>query len=822
MTVHSRILRLYCRIRILINIRVLERTGVDMKYFLVAILTVLAVCANAEWKTDFLHQYVDKRPAIEVRYTDGSRNGFEIDSECYKIKANLQSGSGQALSFLAIGRKNKSNNVLAGTGAYLRVKDSSGREYTSINTLSASRINIYRRGPYYIETHWLDITLTGTDNTSKAPIKGEIIFYSYPEKTHVGIKLHVTGEIKIAQAELVMPFKYEIDSTGLSASKVPYCDVASDKPEQSFRLMCPVENGVSELLADKNTLHSYIYNSDVAEVWKEGEIKTAYLEILPLDQHADGIRIESEMDAAGSVSVEAIGCSNVRYDSIRGCYAFQTDTKGGFTYHFNNPNDYETAPVVMSSKSGGKVYVMHETGINSGFVECGVVLENSGHMLPLTVQISKNFCGENEEPFYNPGDPSFSETIFPVHLQAGEQRKFTSLHLYQNWGNHELKQFSSLGAWMDYYHMSTGVTETTCYVPFLFGGPAGVNIADLRPMSQRMWDSQPQHDNVAGHSFLRYKDSGNVWHYLEYVGTTFRSTGPNWADMSLNYISDDGKVKLRADVFEVPQLDELRNFMHIRMDFDEGLEIADGDLARNLRIFNIATNVQALKYTTVACGGAAGKPAVAEIKFDNSFTIAGMPIDARGGFAAVYPEIRGANAYIIRNFKGMIGGKSIRPAASLYEEKNGNCTLMLTAVGKAGKTIKKDYIELDMFIMPYGGGGQDYLPAQKAAADFAVNAPKVTSIKRGKLISNFPTKIRLDSQGKAEFSVSGGTDRIPIIVEGAKNYTSLRIYDSEGRRIEHSQPGDKDGYQVFVDRNGTFGYVFLVNADGKEHRYVVK
>lgn len=375
---------------------------------------------------------------------------------------------------------------------------------------------------------------------------------------------------------------------------------------------------------------------------------------------------------------------------------------------------------------------------------------------------------------------------------------------------------------MDYYHMSTGVTETTCYVPFLYGGPSGVNIADFRPMSQRMWDSQPQHDNVAGHSFLRYCDDKNVWHYLEYVGTTFRSTGPNWADMSLNYISDDGKAKFRVDVFELPQNDELRNFMHIRIDFKDKIKISQGDLSKYLRILNIATNVQELRYKTVACGGPTGDPLVKDIIFNNDFTISGSPVPAVGGYAAVYPEQRGANSFVLRNFNGRIGGKSIQPGVSMLGEANENCTLMLVPAGKYEDIEDGDWIETDLFIMPYGGGNQDYRPAQKASQDYAINTPKITSISKGSVINNFPTRIRLDKNGTAAFSLSGGMDRIPVIVEGAKDYKNLRIYDGEHKLIEHSAPGKKDGYQVFTDGKGRFGYVFLVTADGKEHSYFIE
>ncbi len=144
------------------------------------------------------------------------------------------------------------------------------------------------------------------------------------------------------------------------------------------------------------------------------------------------------------------------------------------------------------------------------------MLDKDGHPMPLVVQVSKNFAGEKEEKFYNPRDTPFSETYFPLYLEPGERTTLTSLHLYQNWGRHMTKHWSSLGAWMDYFHSSTGVTETTCYVPFKFAGIGGVSIADFRAMSQEtFWSGQPQHDNLAGHSFLSFYDGQN-WQHAKY------------------------------------------------------------------------------------------------------------------------------------------------------------------------------------------------------------------------------------------------------------------------------------------------------------------
>jgi hypothetical protein len=344
-------------------------------------------------------------------------------------------------------------------------------------------------------------------------------------------------------------------------------------------------------------------------------------------------------------------------------------------------------------------------------------------------------------------------------------------------------------------------------------------------MSGKMWDGQPQHDNVAGHSFLRYQEEDGKWHYIEYTGTTFRSAGPNWADMSMSYLSDDGKAKVTIDVFELPQTDELRNFIHMRIDFLKDINIKDGDMARNLRLINIASWVQGMRYTQLAYGGPTGEPKIVSIKLDDDFTARGAALPMENGFATAYPDKQGANAYIVRRFSGKICGEAVSPGVSLIGQKDGNTTLMLVPITKAKEIKAGDFLDIDLFLMPYGGDNQDWKPAQKAALDFGLNAPKVSSITVGSKISDFPTRIALNEDGIAEFSVTGGMNYIPIIVEGAKDYACQRIYlmdNNEKELLDHAQKAERDGYQVFAKDDGTFGFVFLVMADGKEHKYRVE
>jgi len=792
---------------------------------------------SSTWNEDFRHQPPSRRPMIEARYADASRTGLVIEAQRYTISVDLRSEDGQRIRDISISGDRGATSVLTGKGAYLELTDSHGTTYSSLNTKTPSRINIYRRGPYYIETHWLDIELSDSEG-KVAPIKGEVVFYSYPEKTHIGVTMHVTQSIEIKSAAMVIEMD-GLTCAGRARNKYGEIKVndfwlvrrAGNAP--SCALIYPVPRGLDDVVLEKIDhgirITHFIHNAESHRSenasWDSGSKKSGFLELFPLINSEVSAELEAEVTPILSSCFSATKGRALGYDPVRGCYKVQTDNPGGFAHHFENPNDYEIAEfAVHNLGQPRKIYIMHETRMHPGTVECGIVLDDEGWPLPIAVQTSKNFSCEIEEPFYNPQDTAFSETFFPLYLGEDEKRRLSSLHIYQNWGIHPLKQFSSLGAWMDYYHMSTGVTETTCYVPFLFGGLTGVHIADFRPMSQKMWESQPQHDNVAGHSFLRYLDARGIWHFIEYRRTLFRSTGPNWADVRMEYLSDDGKVRVTLDIFEVPQKDELRNFVRMRVDFLDDVDIKDGDFARNMRLLNIASWVQGMRYTHLAYGGPTGEASVVPIKLNDDFTLLGAVLPSPNGFAAIYPDVHGANAFMVSRFVGQLDGAEVLPGVSLIGQKNGDTVLMLVPITKAKTAKKDDYIEASIVLMPYGVGTQDWKPAQKLALDYGLNQPKVTQIACGTKLDDFPTRIRLDANGNAEFCIAGGMDYIPIIVEGAKDYHTLRLYNIDGEKyiIDQARPNHKDGYQVFVCDDGSFGSVFLVTTDGKEHRYKVE
>jgi len=372
-----------------------------------------------------------------------------------------------------------------------------------------------------------------------------------------------------------------------------------------------------------------------------------------------------------------------------------------------------------------------------------------------------------------------------------------------------VKQFSSLGAWMDYFHSSTGVTETTCYVPFKFAGLPGVDIADFRAMSQHaFWSGQPQHDNVAGHSFLWFHD-GAGWRYLAYRGTTYRSTGPNWMDIGFQYLSTDGAIHATVDSFELPQVDELRQFIHVRYDVLKPVTVPRA--RENFRALTAASWVQRLRYTRFEATGI--DDALLTFK-KNHFAVSGHPLPADNAFLAVYGDAKGGNAFVLRRWEGRAGGRAVGPAASVYCEKSGDTRLLLVADADELRLQPGDYFEFDAVIMPFGANDSADAARREAIA-YGSEGPRVVNVAQGEKVRDFPAVVRAQDN-RAEFTIQGGRDVVPVVVTGLNDYRWPRIYQrGEGawRPLPHARVGDLDGVQTFCGESGTFGAVFLVHSN---------
>lgn len=704
-----------------------------------------------QWAEDFKYQPISMRPGLEVNYTDSSRTAFNVLAQDYRLVGQLQK------PHLLIDDQNKE-------WLWMEMKNAEGKVFSTRYSNEKSRINLYRRGPYYCEIHWFDLQLAAEDSTL-LPLKGDLALYAYPEKILAEITWHALENFERASLNI----------KGIS----------------------PVTFNCPSISAGKKTSFAFpIFGED---------------EPLP--------------DASFNLLK---GKVPMKYNARKGYYVIGSETSNSFQKQFYEfPNRYETASfTIKNDEIARKIYICHESVVGGKIVEGGAVLNEEGHHMPIVVQVSKNFDGEKEEKFYNPLDTAFSETFFPLYLEPSEEMTLSSLHLYQNWGRHMTKHWSSLGAWMDYFHSSTGVTETTCYVPFKFAGIGGVSIADFRAMSQEsFWTTQPQHDNLAGHNFLSFYD-GKSWQHTKYESTIYRSTGPNWYDIQLNYISADGSIKITADIWETPQVDELRSFFNVKYEVLKSLTIEDAQA--NFRFLSVTSAIQRLRFNRFAASGVEDM----EIDFSKSpFPIKGVQLPAENAFVAEYGDStrnRGSNAIILREFSGPDGiGPAVTVQTGQYKNRfkrdNEKDTRLLIVPDKDKLELKPgDVFTIDGYWLPYGPRDDAKTP-QRETKLYARGLPNVTNISKGSVVSHLPIKIKAE-RNKAQFDIKGGKDLVPVIVTGLTEWRYPRIWKKEGgkwRMLSHARNSAHDGYQVFSEEDGKFGAVFLVSTDEKEQQLKV-
>lgn len=778
---------------------------------------------SADWAKDFEQQNPLTRPALESRYTSSNRDGFLIEASDYSISFTLDQQGGHRITSI-----DRDGMRLIDNG-YLTLQDTSGKIWSTLHASKASRVNLYRRGPYYHEVHWLDVAWQNAQG-AVIPVKGEIIFHCYPDHFRCAIVMHPIEAITLENLTFHMTFE------GMKPDKPTLNEFGPDT------LILEQPDGAAAWFPTTQPKGKMSYSSakTIALTWKvQSEALTSGFSnrltfgcgFIPLKKETGQINwdpLRAQVSPLNGQQLTLIEGLSFAHDPVRGDYTVASHNPGSFSYHYYEaPNGYlRTKARIRNDEIPRKIYLRHEVGSGSkGQVECGVVLDETDELVPILTQISKNFAGEKEEKFYNPEDTPFSEIIFPLHLNANETRTFSSLQLYQNWGNHPLKQFSSLGAWMDYYHMSTGVTETTCYVPFKFY--TGISIADLRGMSGTMWTSQPQHDNVGGHLFMEYypKDHPGKKVSLEYVGTDFHSTGPAWAHVTLNYLSEDERLKVSLEAFEFPQLDELRSFMRLRMEPLDDIPIEDW--ATDFRIMQIDTRTQSLRYQKITWTDANDQITTRDIDFNDTWTLKGEPLSKQAPTAVLWNSPKGNNAFIVEDWKGSIGGTPLEGLGISCEgRKDLNSNLVLHPLTDKKGWIKGDLLELDLFIMPFGKEHTDYHPAITERERYGLKPVKLTAQSHCVVLSTFPPRLRWMGD-HATFDLQGGYSDITVQVEGLPDFRNWNIQKKVGQHweeITHSNPRSKrpiggEGQQRYVGQDGQFGISFRLNLDSQNNRY---
>ena len=534
------------------------------------------------------------------------------------------------------------------------------------------------------------------------------------------------------------------------------------------------------------------------------------------------------------------------YDPIRGIYCFtslKSQSFGGAYY--NTPNQHNGVSFKITGDNRDRnIYVLayaHSTSL-----ECSAVLDENGLMLPIPVEVSKNFSHEFEVPKYSWGDICYSEAYIPIALKAEESKALTILHLYQNWGKYPLKQLSSIQYYSPYYHLSTGCTETNCIATHYVHGKDLWTLPDHRAMSAPLWAGDPQHTSGGNHYFLQYTDSdGNRW-ASENILNIIDSAGPTYADVDMTYLSDDGRIKVTYSHSEMPQTDENRTYYEISYEVLEGVSFKD--FSRDFSFYScdgfgpyeMIGYLDESNKSVVKANNATAEP-IEYVLGDNCpyFDMFKITTGAHGdpshpNYSTGYVNL----SFLIYNSEFIIGGKECNESFVIVNKNN----LLSLSLDLDEVTLKKgDKFSINAIIMPWGSQKTNYNTdtpdknVRDTRLDTLLNPVKPVAINNCEIIESvFVPKIRSLDGESAEFAIEGGQGNITFRVYGFKRMTAPKLYelidgqwvlidvssmntpDSKGNRHAY------DGYCIHYDGDGTFSYSFVTTIkDGAKRTFKV-
>ena len=554
------------------------------------------------------------------------------------------------------------------------------------------------------------------------------------------------------------------------------------------------------------------------------------------------------------------GTGFVGYDKLKGHYVMNI-AGSGFADAYGEPDKKYIDNIKVVAKDDRDVFFMvHSTCPLEG----AALTDKNDLLIPMGLEVMKNFDHEVEEPIYDPADKMYGDTLFPVKLAKGKTLEFSLVNVYQNWGKYPLKQISSISYYVSYYHMSTGVTETNCLAPYystyLNKDDVGSWILpDFRGMSN---DGQTyEEDGSEKHSDLQNNSVGAVNGVSNgsslssseadlgiYQGSDIHSSGLTYADMNYSYTSKNGSYDVVYRHVEMPQTDEGRTYYTVEISFKKSTSLKYADFS----IFSFDARVNGDYYKNAAYIDANGNKQVVSIdstKLQSTSNFSSKKwnptlykLNKGSSYFTYYNMVRdgihesGNFALIVKDYAITVNGQASDIGLAFYNDRikrnsaysnRGSLTIAENTTFAAG-----DKITVNVILLPYGKGSgeSDISSVEKVYKDSATEALKATATKGAVVEDDFIATVRAASYGVAEFTLSGGAIKnsevnYAIRVKGLKKLGKLKVEkknaSGEWETIELASSHGFDGYSVIYEKDGTLEYSVIVTKTESDVTYRV-
>lgn len=556
------------------------------------------------------------------------------------------------------------------------------------------------------------------------------------------------------------------------------------------------------------------------------------------------------------------------YNALRGVYEFMVGSGIDFSALYNDPDHhYPVHFTITGGDADRKVYVMSHT--TKGWLECAALLDSEERMLPVRLECCKNFAGDGEEPFYTHHDSvAYGYTVFPMVVEAGKTEDLTVVHLYERWGQFRLKQISSIRFFQAYYHQSLGVTETNCICPY----SPGNRLPDHRGLSQPYWqdvffgpiDAQgnytgsrtpmnggPEHENTGIHTFLQYTDTDGRKVRTENRYNEIDSSGPTYYDITMHYVTSDGRMTADIRHAEMPQYDE--NRAYTQLDYEVTDTIGIRDFRNSFEIYGIVSS-KPQPYTKLGWLDAQNQPQIVDTgknKKVSLYTLGSAypyfdlfrledPDPAMFDQNDLYSNV----SLLVRDWDIRIGGKTY-DGPLMINEKAGRVFLTLDLDDVT--LLPGDHIRLNIILMPWGGYQSEDDENVRLTRENTLVHPIVLTSDTDTALTRDPwiPKVRSTDGRTAVFTVSGGLDNlgdrkgyasegqtsfktfydndfnVTVRAYGFRTFGKAHLYEqTDGGWVEVTPASAHgyDGYAILYDEDNTFSVSFVVNMNEAKPR----
>ena len=517
------------------------------------------------------------------------------------------------------------------------------------------------------------------------------------------------------------------------------------------------------------------------------------------------------------------GSEYVGYDAFRGAYYFDVRGFAGFQAAYDNPYlRYYVSPSFNGVAEDRAVYIISHT--TSGNLESAAVLSHDGLMLPIDLEVCKNFGGEHEEPFYDDGDTTYGEVIFPMVIEAGKKTEIHVINLYQNWGDFPLKQISSIQFIAPYYHLSVGTTETNCIAPYYVYGKDHWTLPDFRAMSAPLWATQPQHTSIGRLYFLEYTTADGKDYASESITNKITAYGPTYCDIDMYYLSDDGKISAYYRHMEMPHTDENRTYYELVLEVMDDISIKD--FKNDFAFFSFDGRNPYFK----KLGYLNDKNECVVTNASSSATPTYYTLGDKSPYISYFdgPETTDLIDYVnfalvVKDYSFTVGGKAYDGNLVLRDVKAENLNRMSLTLDLGEITLKKgDKFTINMILLPWGDPSAENDQNVRNVRQDACLDPYKVEASVGSVIEDVYLPRVMSEGGKAEFTLSGGTNNCVVRVYGFDKLTVPTVEEKvDGKWVSYKLRSDTyayDGYTVHYDGDGTYSYSFVVNMDGGKAR----